>query len=82
MTLQNQLSQEIPNLDSFIDPAELDQFVAECRECERVLASLRSYAEAKAGAMRLRLKGNIEGAQRFESAAETVYGRLPEWARW
>jgi len=64
------------NLDAFsIDPADL-------RQLAEVYGGLAAYADLKANAMELRLKGDIEAALSFERSCETTYRRLPQWARW
>jgi hypothetical protein len=67
---------EVPNLDCLtIDPIEL-------RRAGDVFSLLACYAEHTARAMELRLEGDTDGARSFERAAQTVYDRLPDWAKW
>ena len=40
------------------------------------------YASNKATAQKLRLEGRIDTALIYESICDTIYDRLPEWARW
>ncbi len=65
---------EIPNLDGMSED--------EVRQCERVFGLLAAYASHKANAMKWRAAGDIEVAIGHERAADTMYRRLPEWARW
>lgn len=81
-TFFNFTNETFPNLDGFESIQDLSDFRKECKRLEEGLANLRSYAEAKENAMRMRLSGKIEGALRFEQAAETVYERLPESLKW
>lgn len=43
---------------------------------------LGHYAANKATAMRCREEGDISGATTYESICESIYNRLPEYARW
>lgn len=78
---QDDLAAAMPNLDGF-NPSEMPQFRAEATEIINALQNMRSYAEAREMASDARLRGKIELAQRFESANEQIYKRLPEWAKW
>lgn len=72
----------LPNLDGFLTA---DQAKAACLELHKLsdgIRKLADYAEAKAGCMELRARGEIEKARRFEAAAEFVYSSLPQWAKW
>ena len=42
---------------------------------------LGHYAWNKLTAMDLRLKGSIEGAIQYENICDSIYSRLPEWAK-
>lgn len=65
-----------PNLDGLsIDPADLEA-------AEKVFALLSAYAGHTASAMRFRLSGDVEAALAFERCAESVYRKLPKWAKW
>jgi hypothetical protein len=48
----------------------------------RVLSTLIDFAAASAAAKRLRLKGEIREALRFEALADSCYDKLPQEARW
>jgi len=43
---------------------------------------LADYCFAKRAAINLRSSGRIERALDYERDCETIYGRLPEWAKW
>lgn len=43
---------------------------------------LGHYAANKSAAMLCRENGSIQGAMMYESICETIYNRLPEFARW
>lgn len=47
-----------------------------------VTKDLGSYASNKANAMTYRLKGQIQTAISYEQICESIYERLPVWARW
>lgn len=79
---ETELSNALPNLDGYTDPNELNLFRIECKAVQKALKNLSSYAEAKQGAIELRLRGDIRRAQLFDTAADTIYARLPEWAKW
>lgn len=65
-----------PNLDGLsIDPNDLDK-------AARVLRILSRYATLKAQAMRARSVGMIPQALDLERDLESLYQRLPQWARW
>lgn len=70
------------NVDGCITPEECAELKAEFKHIAATFTDLASYAEAKENAMILRGRGEIEKAQRFEVAADTVYARLPQWAKW
>lgn len=78
---ENSLNNALPNLDGY-EPSDMRQFRAEVTEVINVLQNLKSYAEAREMAGEARLKGNIRLASRFENAMETIYARLPQWAKW
>jgi hypothetical protein len=44
--------------------------------------SLKHYAMNKAVAMEQRESGKIQTAQQYETICESIYSRLPEYARW
>jgi hypothetical protein len=73
---------ELPNLDCFVSPDELNDVRRELEETISGLEQLKSYAAAKQNAMHCRLRGNIPMAIRFENACQAVYVKLPRWARW
>lgn len=67
---------EAPNLDGLsLNPDDL-------KEAATLFRRLAKYADHKARAMELRLRGNIPVALLFEAKADAVYKRLPTWARW
>lgn len=66
---------EAINLDGFTQ-------VEDVQEMARVFGLLSCYAEAKANAIRMRLRGDIEAARSFEKNCEYTYGDLPVWAKW
>lgn len=43
---------------------------------------LAAYASNKSPAMSCRARGELQGAECYESICEGLYERLPEWARW
>ena len=65
----------VPNLDGVIDPDELTDLAS-------ALLTLGTYADCKAIAMRCRLAGQIDKAQRHESRCEQLYSLLPPSWRW
>ncbi len=48
----------------------------------RATRDLCVYADLKATAMQMRLNGNINGALHYEGLCESIYNRLPDYARW
>jgi hypothetical protein len=48
----------------------------------RATGALGAYAANKATAMGCRERGDIRGAECYESICEGIYERLPEYARW
>lgn len=48
----------------------------------RATKDLGNYAVNKATAMRCRLDGGINTALIFEDICDTIYDRLPEYAKW
>lgn len=68
--------------DDLTEATEVQQYREECKRIADAFKLLSSYAEARGHAVECRLKGNIELAQRFESAAESVYAQLPDFAKW
>jgi hypothetical protein len=67
---------EVPNLD------DLSTDAADYNEAFKVFALLAQYAALKHCAMLARQGGNVAGALENEKTTQTVYGALPEWARW
>jgi hypothetical protein len=66
----------IPNLDDATnDPDELVHLAT-------ALSVLAAYADCKAIAMRFRLVGEIEKAQRSEKRCEMLFDMLPSSWRW
>ena len=65
---------DVPNLD-VAEPDELTEFAS-------ALLTLGTYADCKAIAMRCRLAGRIEVAQRHERRCEQLYQMLPPSWRW
>ena len=57
-------------------------FPAKPKGYVRATKSLGNYACNKSVAMRLRLKGNISAAIRYENICDSIYSRLPEYAKW
>lgn len=78
---EESLNDTLPNLDGYL-PEEMLQFRAEATEVINALQNLKSYAEAREMAGEARMKGNILLASKFEEVMETIYARLPEWAKW
>lgn len=72
----------LPNLDGYNSPEDMAAIRADLKELSAGVLLLASYAEAKESAMRCRLAGNIKDAVIFESAADSVYAKLPTWAKW
>lgn len=67
---------EVPNLDCLSDdPADL-------KEAAQLFGLLSCYCDAKANALRMRQRGDIEAALRLEQNAEQTYKELPQWAKW
>jgi hypothetical protein len=54
----------------------------ELGEAAMVFADLAEYARKKRVAVAYRAGGNILEARYYEDQCETVYKRLPQWARW
>lgn len=48
----------------------------------RATRDLACYASNKATAMQCRLRGTIQSALQYEGICESIYNRLPEYARW
>lgn len=80
--LENALASEIPNLDANLDSKQLQAMRQSFKELSKVFNDLASYCEGKSYAMDCRNAGQITAALKFESAIESVYTRLPEWAKW
>lgn len=66
---------DVPNLDAIDDAEELEQLAD-------AFLKLSTYADRKARAVRMRLKGCIDTALAAEKFADSVYRQLPKWARW
>lgn len=67
---------EVPNLNCLsVDFGDL-------LHAAHVLRLLADYAENKGRAMELRAKGDIPMALNIESYLESVYKKLPKWAKW
>jgi hypothetical protein len=64
------------NPDCLVSPDQADEMRADIREAIAELEQAANYCEAKGNAMRSRLDGKIENAQRFEGACDTIYKRL------
>lgn len=62
------------NLDNISPPDRVEYAI--------VFGQLSEYANKKGEAEILRKEGKISKAQRLEDAADGLYRRLPEWARW
>ncbi len=65
---------DIPNMDAFIDPADLDAIANNAEAPE----SIRMYATEKAIAMRARLDGDINTALQHEKNCDQIYDNLTE----
>jgi hypothetical protein len=64
----------IPNIDD-LDHSDVIELQAGFRDLER-------YCDNRARAIHARLQGNIQNAMAFEAHCETLYKRLPQWAKW
>ena len=82
MSAFNIIKRNSPNLDACVTVEEMRYARHECAELASGFNLLASYAEAKADAMQCRLDGKIDLALKFEAACDSVYGRLPGWAKW
>jgi hypothetical protein len=49
---------------------------------KRATADLANYASNKYAAMFARKRGDITTAQMYEKICESIYGDLPDFARW
>ena len=49
---------------------------------KHVAGQLACYADWKASAILERQAGNIIAAQSYEAQCETIYKKLPAWAKW
>jgi hypothetical protein len=89
----NRIEYEIPNLDGMTTEELLEWVKAlghgarpdifkNGKGSIRATIELRNYGWNKLTAMKLRLTGNIETAMQYEAICESIYSRLPEWARW
>lgn len=72
---------DMDNPDCFINPSQAFELREDLKELARTFNELASYCEGKGNAMQCRLKGDIGMAMKFENAIETVYRRLPKWAK-
>ena len=95
--MQTEIENNVPNLDA-LDISELWSIYNDIREFPwktarkffptrpigyiKAIESLSYYTANKATAMKCRLDGKIATALIYESICDTIYGRLPEWARW
>lgn len=67
---------DVPNLDCITDdPKEMVLLAS-------VYSAYSMYCHWKALAMRQRKRGNIGSALRTEAKADSVYLKLPGWAKW
>jgi hypothetical protein len=57
-------------------------FGEEYKRQKRVFLSVDNYAWNKYTAMSCRLRGDVQGAQMYESICERIYKTLPAFARW
>jgi hypothetical protein len=48
----------------------------------RATLDLRNYAWNKITAMSLRAEGDIPQAKKYEDICDSIYSKLPQWARW
>lgn len=78
----DKLGIELPNLDGFIDPKDLEVVRNELKAIGAALLELNSYALCKAMAMEHRIRGQINLALACEQACDSIAKRLPEWAKW
>lgn len=73
---------DIPNMDCFVDPSEVEEVAEELRKARAALDTAIKYAVYKAAAMRHRLKGMVNNALKCEAQCERLYHELPETLRW
>lgn len=86
-----------PNLDCMADSDEVWEFAESVKPRPRIAArlmfpsrpkgyvsatiSLMHYAYNKATAMRCRVRGDMQAAQNYESICDSIYSRLPDFAK-
>ena len=80
--LENAISGHIANLDCEISPRELDAYRKSLKAIEKTMAQLACYCEAKRDAMEMRGAGKISFASDLERICESIYRKLPDWAKW
>lgn len=73
---------DIPNMDCFVDPSEVDEVAENLRQARAVVDTAIKYAVYKAAAMRHRLNGMVNNALRCEAQCDRLYAQLPESVRW
>lgn len=66
---------ETPNLDACASADDMQALA-------QVFATLADYAGCKALAMRAREAGRIDEALHTERTCDSIYSKLPQWARW
>lgn len=95
--MKTEISNNVPNLDC-METNELWEFWKINRRPGRIQSAalfpdkpkgyvsatndLSCYASNKATAQKLRLEGNISTAIMYENICDSIYNRLPEWAKW
>jgi hypothetical protein len=79
--LTTRIGELLPNLDA-MDIDDMPVMRQELIVLSVGIRALASYAEAKQEAMVYRLAGNIDLAQRIETHCESLYHKLPDWAKW
>ncbi len=82
MPLLQDIGPLLPNLDCFVSPDEAEQQRKEFLALIPVFKALANYCEAKSEAMKHRLAGRIELANKICAYAEEIYSKLPPEAKW
>ena len=72
---------QIPNLDC-LEPKDLRAIISNLGLLQRQIQEVRNYAEATANERECRLEGKMDLAMHFQRTADTVYQRMPSWAKW
>lgn len=74
---------QLPNLDDC--GATYEEFMDAANalgEVGAVCMQLKNYAEARGIAHWARMQGHIARAEQLEAHMQTVYDKLPDWAKW